>query len=60
MVQNPSGTQTLTKGDTSKKNHRAWYNCDVYFFNGPEIVAMLFQRDTLMDINEERRKESLQ
>lgn len=47
MLQNPSGTQG--------KNHRAWYNCDIYFFDGPDIAALLFQRDTQMDIVEEQK-----
>lgn len=51
MIQNPSGTQTLSHGT----NHRAWYNCDIYFFDGIHINALLFQRDTLMDITEEKR-----
>ena len=51
MIQNPSGTQPLSNGT----NHRAWYNCDIYFFNGPNINALLFQRDTLMDIVEEAK-----
>ena len=57
MMQNPSGTQTLTQGNKTMTNHRAWYNCDIFFFNGTQISAMLFQRDTLMDINEEKRGE---
>ncbi|AHE65710.1 nuclear transport factor 2 family protein [Legionella oakridgensis] len=51
MIQNPSGTQSLPNGN----NHRAWYNCDIYFFDGVNISAMLFQRDTQMDIVEEQR-----
>ncbi|KTD13581.1 SnoaL-like domain protein [Legionella gratiana] len=51
MMQNPSGTQTLSNG----RNHRAWYNCDIYFFEGPNISALLFQRDTQMDIAEEKK-----
>lgn len=51
MLQNPSGTSTFAH----KTNHRAWYNCDIFFFDGNHISALLFQRDTQMDIAEEQR-----
>jgi SnoaL-like domain len=46
LLQVPSGNLVLP--DNTRK-YCAWYNCDVFFFEGDRIKYILFQRDVMYD-----------
>ena len=46
LMQVPSGNLVLSKDES---RYCAWYNCDVFFFEGDRIGYVLFQRDVMYD-----------
>ncbi len=46
LMQVPSGNLVLSKDES---RYCAWYNCDVFFFEGDRIAYVLFQRDVMYD-----------
>jgi hypothetical protein len=46
LVQNPGGTFTNARGE---RTFSAWYNLDIYLFQGDRVHRLFFARDTLKD-----------